>query len=497
MKPSAASLAVAVALAACDGGAPGTHIAIELDVPAVDRDELLREIDSLQFRVSDGRQFLASQVYLVTEDDLPDELFLPEVPAGDQVLFDLTGLARGSEVAYGRTCRLVVEEGEGQVRARLYFSPVGLFRAGQDPLEPARRGGLMFSDDRGRAIVTGGSTDTLVELFDPRVGEFSPAGQAEARAAGAIAVRDDGTAVVAGGVDPEEGSLVGAVEEIDPTSSGGGDLITRLPPARQVEAERSGLALVALPDRILLTGGRTAAGQISDGVALLADGFQEFRPAEVEGEEVRMSHARVGHTASVGLGGVAYVIGGLTVDKVAGEIATGSIELYRPQDERMRLLDLSLTVPRFGHSATVLEDGRLLVVGGKKPREPCPEPGVGPELCFEAIGDIEVFDPLAGEVRVIEPAVEDGIYDHTATILSGGRVLITGGFDRSGRPRAGAFLFEPELEELVPTQPLGEARAGHTATELCDGTVLIVGGESAGDEPPASERYNPAALRLP
>jgi hypothetical protein len=496
VKPRAASFAVAIFLAACDGGGSGTHVAIDLDVPAVDRGTLLEEIDSLQFRVSDGRQFLASQVYLL-EEGLPDELTLPDVPAGDQVLFDLTGLARGSEVAYGRTCRLVVDEGEGQVRARLYFSPVGLFRPGEDPLEPARRAGLMFSDDRGRAIVTGGSADTIVELFDPRVGEFSPAGQAEARVAGAIAVRDDGTAIVAGGVDPEEGSLVGAVEEVDPTS-GGGDLITRLNPARQAEAERSGLALVALPDRsILLTGGRTAAGQISDGVALLAAGFEEFRPAEVEGEEVRMAQARTGHTASVGLGGVAYVIGGLTVDKVAGEAATGSIELYRPQDGRMRLLDVALAVPRFGHSATVLEDGRILVVGGKKPRDPCPEPSVGPELCFEALGDVEVFDPLAGEVRAIEPAVADGIYDHTATILSGGRVLITGGFDRSGRPRGGALLFDPQLEELVPTQSLGEARARHTATELCDGTVLFVGGESAGDEPPASERYNPADLRLP
>jgi hypothetical protein len=488
-----AALAVALVAAACDGNGATSRIAIDLDVPGDDDEgSLLRDLESLQFRVSDGRDFVAVQLYRV-EDGLPRNLTLPDVPAGDQILFDLSGLALGAEVAYGRTCRITVAENDDEVSALLYFSRVGRFRAGDPPLEPERRAGLMFADDRGRAIVAGGVREggTQVELFDPRVGQFSEAGRAVARVAGAIAVRTDGTAVLAGGVAEDGGALVGAVEEIVPPLEE--DRIRQIGPDRQVEAVRIGLALAALPDRsILLSGGRIDSGVISDGVALLADGDDEFRPVAT------LAQARAGHTASVGLGGVAYLIGGLAPDATAAtEVATGSIELYRPQDQTMRTLGAALEAPRFGHSATVLADGRILIVGGKVPRTvPC-EPDVGPELCVTAVSAVELFDPIVGEVRTIDEEITGGIYDHTATPVAGGRVLIAGGFDSEGVARADAWLFDPQVEALVPTRELVHARAGHTATELCDGTVLLVGGVAEDEQPPPSERYSPAASRLP
>ena len=485
--------AIAVALAACNGGGSTRRIEIDLDVPDDDDEgSLLGELESLQFRVSDGLDFVAVQLYRV-EDGLPGDLTLPDVPAGDRILFDLSGLALGAEVAYGRTCRLTVSDDAEEISALLYFSRVGRFRAGDSPLEPARRAGLMFADDQGRAIVAGGVREggTQVELFDPRIGAFSEAGSAAARVAGAIAVRADGTAVLAGGAVEEGGELVSLVEEIVPPLEE--ERIRQVGPDRQPEAERIGLALAALPDRsILLTGGRIASGEISAGVALLADGDDEFRPV------ASMAQARTGHTTSVGLGGVAYLIGGLSVDPIAlTEQAIGSIELYRPQDQSLRTLDAVLAAPRFGHSATVLRDGRILLVGGKLPRaEPC-EPEVAPEDCVTAVSAVELFDPIVGEVRGIDEEIPGGVHDHTATMVAGGRVLIAGGFDGDGVPRADAWLFDPQVEALVPTRALVHARARHTATELCDGTVLLVGGVAADEEPPPSERYNPAATRLP
>ncbi|HEU5055604.1 MAG TPA: kelch repeat-containing protein, partial [Kofleriaceae bacterium] len=364
---------------------------------------------------------------------------------------------------------------------RLYFARAGSFRDGAAPLEPERSLGLMFSDERGIAVVAGG-LGRVVELFDPRVGAFHEVGEmAVSRVGGAVAVRDDGTAIVAGGVDGD-GALVGLIEEI---ASSSGEPIRQIGPDNQADAQKAGLALVALPDRsVLMSGGRTAAGFIVPDLVVLEAGDDRFRGAGF------LAIERGGHTASVGLGGVVYLIGGLTRDEGAGlDVATGTIELYRPQDQSVRTLVAELAVPRHGHTATVLEDGRILLVGGLTPDPICPAPPC-------AIPEVEVFDPIVGETRTVDE-IPGGIHDHTATAIAGGRVLITGGRDSGGDLRSDAYLFDPDVEALVPTRSLGRPRAEHTASELCDGTVLLVGGVSADGTPLAAERYNPASRAIP
>jgi hypothetical protein len=472
------ALALSV-LAACSGD-DEARVQIQLEVPAEDAaGALLGDLDALEFRVSDGQDVRASHLYPLA-DGLPDALTLSDVPTGDDILFHLSGFASNAEVAYGRTCRVQVAK-EGDIDPqRLYFSRVGSFREGASPIEPERSLGLMFSDDTGSAVIAGGA-GTLVELFDPRIGSFAEVGQmAVSRIGGQVAVRDDGTAVIAGGVDGD-GALIGLVEEIVPQSEE--EPVRQL--ADQNEAAKAGLALVALPDRgILMSGGRSSAGFIVPDLVLLEAGDDQFRPAGALAVE------RVGHSASVGLGGVVYLIGGLTRDEGASEdVATGTIELYRPQDQSVRTVSAELMVPRFAHTATVLGDGRILIVGGLTPDATCAEPPC-------AIEEVEVFDPIVGETRTVDE-IPGGIHDHTATLIAGGRVLITGGVDADGTLRSDAYLFDPEVEALVPTRSLGRPRAEHTATELCDGTVLLVGGVSAEGTPLPAERYNPASRAIP
>jgi hypothetical protein len=488
-----AAAALLFALAACGDEATPARIHIDLDVAAEDdMGELLGDLDALDFRVSDGREFVAGQLQQIG-DDVPPELTLPDVPPGDDILFDLSGFEGGAVVAYGRTCRLTVDDGDDDIAALLYFARVGRFRTGQQPRQPARSAGLMFTDSQGRAVVTGGSPTGNVELFDPRVGSFSDFGMAVPRVGGAIAVRPGGSAVVAGGVDAE-GALVGAVEQLSPASEDQDERLVRLGPARQAEAQRTGLAMAALADDdVLLTGGRTAEGVISGGIALLAQGDDQFRPI------ASLARPRVGHTASVGLGGgVAYIIGGLSVDELDAEVVTDSIELFRPQDDQTRPVAAALEVPRYGHTATVMDDGRILVVGGKTPRavKAC-EIGATPSTCFDAVDRVEVFDPIVGEVRQVDARDFGPVFDHTATLMTGGRILITGGSDAAGNLRSDAWLFDPDLEALVPTRAMSYARARHTATELCDGTVLLVGGDTEEESAPPAERYSPASDRLP
>jgi galactose oxidase-like protein len=480
-------LAIATAVLAALGcsGDDEARVQLELEVPADDASgSLLRDLDALEFAVSDGQDFRASRLYPL-EDGLPGRLALSDVPTGDDILFHLTGISGDAEVAYGRTCRIPVADSGDAIEARLYFARTGSFRDGAAPLEPERSFGLMFSDGRGRAVLAGGA-GTLVELFDPRIGTFDEAGQvAVTRMGGAVAARGDGTAVIAGGVDSNS-ALIGLVEEIVSQS---GEPVRQLGPSRQVAAEKSGLALVALPDgSILLSGGRSAAGAIVPDLFVIEANDDRFR------ETTPLAEERQGHTASVGLGGVVYLIGGLTRDEIAMEdVATGSIELYRPQDQSVRTLDgAGLAVPRFGHTATVLADGRIVVVGGLKPSlAECPSPP-----CYDPVAEVEVFDPILGETRTVDE-IPAGIHDHTATAVAGGRVLVTGGTDSEGMLRSDAYLFDPEVEALVPTRSLGNPRAQHTATELCDGTVLLVGGVSEDGTPLPAERYNPASRAIP
>lgn len=91
---------------------------------------------------------------------------------------------------------------------------------------------------------------------------------------------------------------------------------------------------------------------------------------------------------------------------------------------------------------------------------------LGVETTFLAL---ELPEPLAG---------------HTATLLDDGRALVVGGAGRDGRARARAAVFiERGLALTVESLPsgLGEARAGHTASRLPDGRVLVVGGSSSAE----------------
>src|SRR3954447_22760241 len=65
---------------------------------------------------------------------------------------------------------------------------------------------------------------------------------------------------------------------------------------------------------------------------------------------------------------------------------------------------------------------------------------------------------------------------HQATLLRDGRVLVTGGYDRSGRAVAAAEIFNPPSEAWALAGANISARLDHTATRLSDGRVLIAGG---------------------
>jgi hypothetical protein len=143
---------------------------------------------------------------------------------------------------------------------------------------------------------------------------------------------------------------------------------------------------------------------------------------------------------------------------------------------------------RDSHSATLLDSGEVLVVGGNSPTlTDCSE---GNTLWLRCA---DLVDPATGESR---PAamLARARRSHQAVRLDDGRVLVVGGWPI--RDVGGAELYDPALEAFVPAaEPLVD-RVWHSATLLQDGRVLVVGGtNSDGDFVPLAELYDPSTDR--
>src|SRR5260370_11488313 len=76
------------------------------------------------------------------------------------------------------------------------------------------------------------------------------------------------------------------------------------------------------------------------------------------------------------------------------------------------------------------------------------------------------------------PNLLEGHVAHTATLLNDGRVLIAGGTHVDGVARARCELFDPRRNRWTRAADMIHARAAHAATLLADGNVLVTGGQT-------------------
>jgi hypothetical protein len=135
-----------------------------------------------------------------------------------------------------------------------------------------------------------------------------------------------------------------------------------------------------------------------------------------------------------------------------------------------------LTQGRFGHTATLLKDGRLLVAGGQEARK-------------QALATAEVYNPTTKTWSTAGSMSEARGLGHTATLLEDGRVLVVGG---SGT----AEIYDPSTGNWSPTGNLVEPRIRHSATLLGDGRVLVAGGQdptrTGEQQTESAEVYDPS-----
>ena len=170
-----------------------------------------------------------------------------------------------------------------------------------------------------------------------------------------------------------------------------------------------------------------------------------------------------------------------------------------------------MSLPRYKHGATLLQNGKVLFAGGNAALPPAGE-GVWE---FDGLFNAEIFDPETGTLTPTGNLTASREEDH-GILLPDGRVLIITGFGsfsiemydpHSGRfddvavlpwkvgtetatllPNGAVFLtsfiragvFDPTRGTFSTTFRMYPTRLGHTATLLKDGRVLIVGGNIFG-----------------
>lgn len=291
-----------------------------------------------------------------------------------------------------------------------------------------------------------------------------------------------------------------------------------------------------------------AAVQLAGGKVLVAGGFSRNLPTAeadlwdpVSGKWEKaapMSVARAAETATLLRDGTVLVAGGSTRTRASTQSSLASAELYDPVSGSWAATG-SMTEGRSGHTAPMLNDGRVLVAGGI-PANP------GPKMLASA----EVYDPRSrswrpagsmseGRTEFSAGLLEDGkvlaaggrpapqgfslnvaeLYDprsnswavvphlmtaqrasHAAASLRGGKVLITGGTVIRAGPeappkpvQATTEVFDPASSSFSPAAPMARARMAHSATSV-GGKVLVTGGSASPDEPPqTAEVYDPRA----
>ena len=301
--------------------------------------------------------------------------------------------------------------------------------------------------------------------------DFVPTGDLNtARGSHTATLVDDGTVLVTGGCNPPDCPLDSA--ELYAPATG-----TFTPTANMTTSRRLHTATLLKNGMVLVAGG---SPPLAPSLVSLPDTPELYNPqTRTFAATGTMTTSRISHTATLLNDGTVLVAGGNPRILELGPLA--SAELYNPATGTFSPTAV-MTAKRAFHTATLLKNGMVLLTGGSLP------PGSnGPGNDSGALDSAELYAPATG-VFTATGRMTGGRVSHTATLLNNGMVLIAGGCV-SGCLAASAELYNPATGAFTATGNMTIAREAHTATLLNNGMVLITGGSAS---VATAELYDPA-----
>lgn len=281
---------------------------------------------------------------------------------------------------------------------------------------------------------------------------------------------------------PSDGDFVVCVGAAGPISNPGAYILT-IDASRPTPVSLSAGSFNVSAARLGTARQSNATVTLLDGRVLTLDGL-DARGAPLNTAEIydpttgtvtpviaRDTVARRDPTVALLQDGRVMVVGGVTDSGV-----TSVVSIYSPSDGTW-IATGSLNEPRLGAEVVPLNEGRVLVVTGSG--------------TFGPLATAEVFDPLRGQFsRTGSMSVaRSGL---VSSKLADGRVLIAGGLDAEQNVLKSAEIYDPKAGRFVGTGDLVVARYNHTSTALPSGQVLITGGSSKSADLASAEVYDPA-----
>jgi hypothetical protein len=308
----------------------------------------------------------------------------------------------------------------------------------------------------GRVAVVGGSRgqSTLsdsVDLFDPAARTWTHAASMATGREGACAIEvAPGRLFVNGGTVSLSGQ--GATEWVD-TRAG-----TAAPGAADSPRRIAHTCTLLADGRVLVTGGRSnenfpGGASMSAEIWNPASGAWRFAAG-------RMQSARSAHTATLLPDGRVLLVGGFGQATIQP-----SFEIFDPATERFTQA-LAPAAARAFHAAFLQDDASVMVVGG--------------EDDTHALGSIARVDPRRGTAEIAGAQLPTPLSAVAGVARVDGSVLLFGGLGADLLPRAQAW--QVSRTDVQARTALATARAFHSVTLLADGRVLILGGEGPSGE---------------
>ncbi|HKN14490.1 MAG TPA: kelch repeat-containing protein [Candidatus Binatus sp.] len=324
----------------------------------------------------------------------------------------------------------------------------------------------------GHVLICGGTATGEVggvlssaELFDPAARTFTPTGSMTvARAGQTITMLRDGRVLVAGGVQNAGfRSQLSSAEIYDPgtgTFSATGSM----------SVAREGHTATMLRDgRVLIVGG-------SDNGIHTLDTAEIYDPSSgIFSSTGHLNQPRIAHIAALLGTGKVLIAGGGRGGTPSGYISYDTAEMYDPAMGRFTPIFARMKSDRVGAAAVKLNDGRVLIVGGKSGKVLV---GMRTLASMAPLNTAEIYDPESGSF-IGTADMSAPHYLATATMLDNGNVLVVGGWTIQGPVVVGmhdAELFVPESNLFSHVGRTNVARLTNTATLLNDGEVLVAGG---------------------
>jgi hypothetical protein len=314
----------------------------------------------------------------------------------------------------------------------------------------------------GRVLATGNGS---AHVFDPRSGALTETARMSVPRLGHSAtLLTDGTVLVAGGGSDSSGTTTfPSAELFDPVTG------TWHATGLMLEARRDHTATLLADGKVLLAGGRGGGAGTTPG----AGGTRNLSSAEIYDPTTgawtaaaSMGEWRTGHTATLLGDGTVLVVGGFS------QVA----DIYDPTTDTWTTTG-AMVERRDSHIASLLLDGRVLVAGGG----------------FPLLDSAEIYDPES-RTWTATASMNEARSWFAATTLADGRVLVTGGGDGGYGGSPTAEVWDPISEAWTPRPNMLSGHGWHEAIGLRDGRVLVVGGY--GDDvvaDPVAEIYDPEA----